>query len=87
MSAEGMLHALATQTVGGVMLSKASELVRTVNVRPRRLRGRRVDNWDRTRALQEYVFGLALLAAFSDPDLNLREGCNLGSRMRRTSRS
>jgi hypothetical protein len=30
-----------------------------------------------TKALQNYVLGLALVAAASDPDLNLREGCNL----------
>lgn len=31
----------------------------------------------RTEALQSYILGLALVAATSDPDLNLREGCNL----------
>ncbi len=31
----------------------------------------------RTEALQCYLLGLALVAATSDPDLNLREGCNL----------
>lgn len=31
----------------------------------------------RTEALQRYVLGLALVVATSDPDLNLREGCNL----------
>jgi CRISPR-associated protein Csb1 len=32
---------------------------------------------ERTRLLQEYVLGLTLLAAYSRPNLNLREGCNL----------
>lgn len=31
----------------------------------------------RTTAMREYVLALALVAATSDPDLNLREGCNL----------
>lgn len=31
----------------------------------------------RTDALRNYVLGLALIAATSDPNLNLREGCNL----------
>jgi CRISPR-associated protein Csb1 len=31
----------------------------------------------RTKLLQEYVLGLSLLAAYSHPNLNLREGCNL----------
>lgn len=31
----------------------------------------------RTRLLQEYILGLTLLAAYSHPNLNLREGCNL----------
>lgn len=31
----------------------------------------------RTKLLQEYILGLTLLAAYSNPNLNLREGCNL----------
>ncbi len=31
----------------------------------------------RTKAMREYILALALVAATSDPDLNLREGCNL----------
>jgi CRISPR-associated protein Csb1 len=31
----------------------------------------------RTTAMREYILALALVAATSDPDLNLREGCNL----------
>jgi CRISPR-associated protein Csb1 len=31
----------------------------------------------RTEALRKYLLGLALVTATSDPDLNLREGCNL----------
>ncbi len=31
----------------------------------------------RTTTLRSYILGLALVAATSDPDLNLREGCNL----------
>jgi hypothetical protein len=32
---------------------------------------------DESKALQEYVLALSLVAAASEPDLNLREGCNL----------
>jgi|GEM_PF-254457 len=32
---------------------------------------------ERTDTLRKYILGLALVAATSDPDLNLREGCNL----------
>ena len=35
------------------------------------------DSSIRTEALRKYILGLALVAATSDPDLNLREGCNL----------
>jgi hypothetical protein len=77
LSSEGMKHALATQTVGGVMLTGASELTRTVTLNLAALRGLRGSDAPRTQALQSYVLGLALLAATSDPDLNLREGCNL----------
>lgn len=39
----------------------------------------------RTEALQRYILGLALVAGTSDPDLNLREGCNLRIADDRTS--
>src|ERR1035441_10167801 len=77
LSVEGMKHALATQTVGGVMLTKTSELTRVVNVNLAALRQLRGLDELHTRTLQDYVLGLALIAATSDPDLNLREGCNL----------
>ena len=32
---------------------------------------------DSTKQLQNYILGLALVAAFNEPELNLREGCNL----------
>lgn len=35
------------------------------------------DSTNRTKALREYILGLALVAATSNPNLNLREGCNL----------
>ncbi len=77
LSAEGMLHALSTQTVGGVMLTPASKLVRTVNVNLAVVRELRGATDDQTKALQEYILALALISATSEPALNLREGCNL----------
>lgn len=99
LSQEGMKHALSTQTVGGVVLTKTSRLVRTVNVNLAAIRqlralgerptpgGSATDEEKtkafeestriRTRLLREYILALTLLAAFSPPDLNLREGCNL----------
>jgi CRISPR-associated protein Csb1 len=102
LSKEGGVHALSTQTVGGVELTSASRLTRTINVnlaaiRQLRAAGHRPavaenatdeqkaaarnkqDESDRTRTqvLREYVLGLTLVAAYSHPDLNLREGCNL----------
>lgn len=35
---------------------------------------------ERTTALQQYILGLSLVAAFTRPNLNLREGCNLQAR-------
>jgi CRISPR-associated protein Csb1 len=92
LSQEGMVHALSTQAVGGVMLTSESLLVRTVNVNiaaVRTLRGSvpvtQSDDpgggaekpADCTKELRNYVLGLALVAAFNEPDLSLREGCNL----------
>jgi CRISPR-associated protein Csb1 len=101
LSQEGMVHALSTQSVGGVMLTDNSRLVRTVNINLaaiRALRGtvpttrseqpiseahgqtpgmKSAGSVDGTKALQEYILGLALVAAFDEPDLNLREGCHL----------
>lgn len=78
LSEQGMLHALAIQTVGGVMLTARSELTRTVAVNLAAVRDLRAGaDAKRTQVLQRYVLGLALIAAASDPDLNLREGCNL----------
>lgn len=77
LSVEGMKHALATQTVGGVMLTKTSELIRTVNINLVALRDLRGSDDPHTQVLQSYVLGLSLIAATLDPDLNLREGCNL----------
>jgi CRISPR-associated protein Csb1 len=77
LSAEGMKHALSTQTVGGVMLTSESKLVRTVNVNLASIRELRGATEPQTKALQDYVLSLALVAATSEPDLNLREGCNL----------
>ncbi len=77
LSAEGMKHALSTQTVGGVMLTSGSKLVRTVNVNLAAVRELRGATDEQTKALQEYILALALVSATSEPDLNLREGCNL----------
>lgn len=78
LSSEGMKHALAIQKAGGVMLTlPASKLTRTVNLNLVALRALRAGDAPHTDALQHYILGLALLAATLDPDLNLREGCNL----------
>ncbi len=77
LSAEGMKHALSTQTVGGVMLTDKSNLVRTVNVNLAGIRELRGSKNEETEALQQYILALSLVAAASEPELNLREGCNL----------
>ena len=77
LSSEGMKHALAVQKAGGVMLTAASELTRTVSLNLAAIRALRADDDPRTRALQAYVLGLGLIAITTDLDLNLREGCNL----------
>ncbi|MBX3364024.1 MAG: type I-U CRISPR-associated protein Cas7 [Phycisphaeraceae bacterium] len=86
LSQEGMVHALSTQTAGGVLLTEASRLVRTVTINLDAIRalrgtapadGQDGERQDATRELQEYILGLALVAALSEPDLNLREGCLL----------
>lgn len=117
MSSEGMLHALASQTLGGVRLTDPKLLVRTIKINLVALRQlkamidpdmpppsalpndateeqqktheKQIEEFDaakmkatndsavRTDALRKYILGLALVAATSDPDLNLREGCNL----------
>lgn len=59
------------------MLTGTSELTRTVALNLAAVRGLRGSDEPHTQALRSYVLGLALLAATSDPDLNLREGCNL----------
>jgi CRISPR-associated protein Csb1 len=77
LSAEGMKHALSTQTVGGVMMKPESKLVRTVILNIAALRELRSVTDNQTEALQKYILGLALVSAVAEPDLNLREGCNL----------
>jgi CRISPR-associated protein Csb1 len=77
MSSEGMLHALATQTAGGVSLTESSTLVRTVVLNLNALRDLKASDGGHREALQSYILALALLAATREPDLKLREGCNL----------
>lgn len=116
LSSEGMLHALASQTLGGVRLIDPKLLVRTIKINLVALRqlkaiadsgnppavppkdaneeqkqtyAEQVNKFEadrkkatddtriRTEALRKYILGLALVAATCDPDLNLREGCNL----------
>lgn len=105
MSSEGMKHALASQTLGGIRLSDPTKLVRSIKINLVALRQLRAtvtltrlgDNanqeekeayrkaceeaakasTERTTALKEYILALSLVVATSDPDLNLREGCNL----------
>ena len=77
LSSEGMKHALAVQKAGGVMLTPASELMRTVHLNLAAVRALRAADGPRTKSLQAYILGLALIAVTADQDLNLREGCNL----------
>jgi CRISPR-associated protein Csb1 len=77
LSSEGMKHALAVQKVGGVMLTEASELTRTVSLNLAAIRALRAADDPRTEALQAYILSLGLIAVTIDQDLNLREGCNL----------
>jgi CRISPR-associated protein Csb1 len=77
LSSEGMKHALAVQKAGGVMLTEASQLTRTINLNLAAIRALRATDDPRTEALQAYILGLALIAVTIDQDLNLREGCNL----------
>ncbi|HEX4229272.1 MAG TPA: type I-U CRISPR-associated RAMP protein Csb1/Cas7u [Bryobacteraceae bacterium] len=77
LSSEGMKHALAVQKAGGVMLTPASQLTRTVNLNLTAVRALAGCDEPHTEVLQRYILGLGLLAATIDQDLNLREGCNL----------
>lgn len=78
LSQEGMVHALSTQAAGGVMLTEKSRLVRTVNVNLEAIRQLSASgDQSRTRILQKYILGLAMVAAVEQPELNLREGCHL----------
>jgi CRISPR-associated protein Csb1 len=85
LSAEGLKYALASQTLGGVRLTDPKLLVRTIKVNLVALRQLRAvaepENAElsahRTTALRRYILGLALVAATANPNLNLREGCNL----------
>jgi hypothetical protein len=107
LSSEGLKYALASQSLGGVLLTDPKLLVRTIKINLVALRAlqAKVDvtvkkpdekstedeknaydeavkkaekqSRARTTALRNYILGLALVAATSDPDLNLREGCNL----------
>jgi len=78
LSSEGMLHALATQTLGGIRLTDPKKLIRTIKINLVALRQlRAITDQGKTDSLKKYILGLALVAATSDPDLNLREGCNL----------
>jgi CRISPR-associated protein Csb1 len=77
MSSEGMKHALATQTAGGVLLTERSTLMRTVVINLAAVRDLKSSDDAHRKALQKYILYLALTAAIEDPDTKLREGCNL----------
>jgi CRISPR-associated protein Csb1 len=106
LSSEGMKHAIASQTLGGVRLTDPSKLIRTIKINLVALRQLRAivtspkpddkaadgeknaheavceeelqeKSAERTQALKEYILALAMVVATSDPELNLREGCNL----------
>jgi hypothetical protein len=63
--------------VGGVRLTANSKLIRTVNLNLAAVRELHGATDAKTKALQKYILALSLVAAASEPDLNLREGCNL----------
>ncbi len=82
LSRHGMKHALDTRAVGGVLVR--GDIIRTVNINLVAIRGLKaftdgVFDLEKTRQLQEYILGLALLSAtYNHPSaLNLREGCHL----------
>lgn len=77
MSSEGMKHALATQTAGGVLLTERSTLIRTVVINLAAVRDLKASDDTHRKTLQNYILHLALIAALDDPDTKLREGCNL----------
>lgn len=63
------------RVLGGVLVR--GDIVRDVTVNLVALRGLRAGNDNETKQLQQYLLALALLAATSDLDLFLREGCHL----------
>jgi CRISPR-associated protein Csb1 len=77
---EGMKHALASRTVGGVVVKgEIKRVVRLNLVALRNLRAYKdgTVNENLTRGLQKYMLGLALVAASQPLEHNLREGCLL----------
>ena len=66
------------RVLGGVLVRGLIEREVTVNlVALRGIRGNDGDDGDETKAIRKYLLGLTLLAAATDIDLFLREGCNL----------
>ncbi|MGC1480907.1 MAG: type I-U CRISPR-associated RAMP protein Csb1/Cas7u [Chthoniobacterales bacterium] len=63
------------RVLGGVLVHGAIERDVTINLVA--LRGLRAGDDAETRALQKYLFSLALLSATTDIELFLREGCHL----------
>ena len=63
------------RVLGGVLVKDRIEREVTVNLVA--LRGLRGANDEETKCVQKYLLGLSLLAATTDMDLFLREGCNL----------
>jgi CRISPR-associated protein Csb1 len=80
LSAEGMKHALASKKVGGVKVN--GEIKRVVRINLVAIRDLRANKDGilstlETEKLQNYVLGLALVAASTPLELDLREGCLL----------
>lgn len=79
--AEGMKHVPAPRTAGGVIVH--GDIKRMVRINLVALRDLRANNDDgaldgeKTKTLQKYVLGLALVAATHPLPMNLREGCLL----------
>lgn len=79
--AEGMKHVPAPRTAGGVKVRGDIKRVVRINlVAVRDLRAHNEDgalDGEKTRTLQRYILGLALVAATHPLPMNLREGCLL----------
>jgi len=63
------------RVLGGVLVN--GEIIRDITINLVALRGINASTTDETTKLRKYLLGLALVAATTESDLFLREGCNL----------